>query len=583
MKCQALREVLPTRLIFPGSSQYDSEKRSYWSTEASDVDPACFVRPANTTEVSYILQILKRPEYDSIPACQFAIRSGGHQTWGGASSQPGGVTIDLSSLNKMSIYEKDNVISVAPGLRWQNVYDALEPHNLAVSGGRWGNVGVGGLLLGGKSFSSAPETIANEVLGGLSFFQGTYSLSCDNVINHEVVLANGTIVNANKNENVDLHKALKGGNNNFGIVTRFDLRGFPQGNIWSGHTYASAGRQNIPHTWFEKFASHRNNDLGGMIMFYSNYALGGWTNQAFVSYVKPVDEPQVFKGLTQASNSVTADITTMQQVARENAIMTPSGTRSSFSTFTIINSARYMDALLDLGTEYVNALPILSTLNIIWQPLWTKPRMRSFNYGGGNVLGLEKDRRDLVICLVHTIWLDSAQSEEVKENMRQFINRATQLAKEMSVHHPYLYLNYAESFQDVMSSYGSESVNFMKQTAAKYDPTGLFQRRVPGGFKLPRSDRYPETKNDPHGPSASLRQPLWGSGQQPVISESSLSSSGPSNGIPEADIPQNDPPAGSEPEDNEEPPAAQFPPAGPALPRFTPVAAEARVPAKIPA
>ena len=75
-----------------------------------------------------------------------------HQTWGGASAQEGGVTIDLSDLRSIKVYQRDKVVSVGTGNRWQNVYDALEPAKLAVSGGRWGNVGVGGLLLGGKQY-----------------------------------------------------------------------------------------------------------------------------------------------------------------------------------------------------------------------------------------------------------------------------------------------------------------------------------------------------------------------------------------------------------------------------------------------
>jgi hypothetical protein len=301
----------------------------------------------------------------------------------------------------------------------------------------------------------------------------------------QVVLANGTIVNASFKENPDLHKALKGGNNNFGIVTRFDLRAFPQGEIWAGHTYASPGRDNIPNRWFEYFASSRNSDLRGMIMFYANWGMGGWTNQAFISYAEP-RQSAVYNGLMNASSISNVAVTTMAQVANENAVSTPSGTRSSFSTFTIVNSARFMDALLELGAEYAQTLPMLSTMDIIYQPLWTKPRATSFVFGGGNVLGLENDNRDLVIVLIHTIWSDASITETVKENMKSFINQAQDLARQHSVYHPYLYLNYAEDFQDVMRSYGAKSVAFMQKTAAKYDPTGLFQRRVPGGFKLPR-------------------------------------------------------------------------------------------------
>lgn len=51
---------------------------------------------------------------------------------------------------------------------------------------------------------------------------------------NKVVLASGEVINANKDSNPDLWTALKGGNNNFGIVTRFDLGTFKGGNLWGG-------------------------------------------------------------------------------------------------------------------------------------------------------------------------------------------------------------------------------------------------------------------------------------------------------------------------------------------------------------
>jgi hypothetical protein len=65
--------------------------------------------------------------------------------------------------------------------------------------------------------------------------------TCDNVVNAEVVLACGKIVNANDKENADLHLALRGGSNNFGIVTRIDMRALPLGQIWGGTQYYALG------------------------------------------------------------------------------------------------------------------------------------------------------------------------------------------------------------------------------------------------------------------------------------------------------------------------------------------------------
>jgi FAD/FMN-containing dehydrogenase len=75
------------------------------------------------------------------------------------------------------------------------------------------------------------------LLGGLSFFSSREGFVCDNVVNYEIVLASGEIVNANADQNSDLWIALRGGANNFGVVTRFDFRTFEQGRFWGGSVY----------------------------------------------------------------------------------------------------------------------------------------------------------------------------------------------------------------------------------------------------------------------------------------------------------------------------------------------------------
>jgi FAD/FMN-containing dehydrogenase len=93
-----------------------------------------------------------------------------------------------------------------------------EAHGLGITGGRVSTVGVAGLTLG----------------GGASFHSGRRGFACDDMLNYEVVLADGSVVNANKDENPRLWKALKGGGSNFGIVTRFDMAAFPAGDIYGG-------------------------------------------------------------------------------------------------------------------------------------------------------------------------------------------------------------------------------------------------------------------------------------------------------------------------------------------------------------
>jgi hypothetical protein len=87
-----------------------------------------------------------------------------------------------------------------------------------------------------KSDSSQHRFLPSRI-GGFSFFSSREGFISDNVLNFEIVLASGDIVNANATENSDLWIALKGGSNNFGVVTRFDLLTFEQGPFWGGNVY----------------------------------------------------------------------------------------------------------------------------------------------------------------------------------------------------------------------------------------------------------------------------------------------------------------------------------------------------------
>ncbi len=49
-----------------------------------------------------------------------------------------------------------------------------------------------------------------------------------------------------------------------------------------------------------------------------------------------------------------------------------------------------------------------------------------------------------------------------------------------------VYMNYTDPSQNPLASYGSDNVEFIRKVAKKYDPKGVFQSRIPGGFKISR-------------------------------------------------------------------------------------------------
>ena len=108
-------------------------------------------------------------------------------------------------------------VRAGAAFRWRELYQFLDAQNLTCVGGREASIGSS-LLLG----------------GGLSFFSGIRGWTANNIVNFEVVLANSSIIQVNNQSAPDLFWALKGGTNNFGIVTRYDLMVFPTGPVFGG-------------------------------------------------------------------------------------------------------------------------------------------------------------------------------------------------------------------------------------------------------------------------------------------------------------------------------------------------------------
>jgi FAD/FMN-containing dehydrogenase len=163
-KCGFLDIVLYGKVSFPGETQYLYQESRYWSQQQETTNPTCRVAPTYTPDVSITLYVLKSV------GCQFAVKSGGHGAFVGASNINGGVTIDLLNMNTITVSADQTQASYGAGNRWIDVYNKLGSMGLGVVGGRVADIGVGGLTLG----------------GGISFFSGRFGWACDNVNNYEV-------------------------------------------------------------------------------------------------------------------------------------------------------------------------------------------------------------------------------------------------------------------------------------------------------------------------------------------------------------------------------------------------------------
>jgi len=82
----------------------------------------------------------------------FAVKSGGHNPNKNFASVKDGPLISTASLNEVLFDNVAQTVRVGPGNRWEDVIDALEGTGMTVVGGRIGEVGVGGYVVGGKYY-----------------------------------------------------------------------------------------------------------------------------------------------------------------------------------------------------------------------------------------------------------------------------------------------------------------------------------------------------------------------------------------------------------------------------------------------
>lgn len=165
----------------------------------------------------------------------------------------------------------------------------------------------------------------------MSYFAPRYGFVCDQVDNYEVVLASGKIVQANSKQNPDLWFALKGGSNNFGIVTRFDLKAFHQGQIWGGTIYNPITTVPAQISAFTEFNNATDYDTNAaMINTYGfTKQVGGWSVANLLVYTKPEVNPAVLRPFTDIQPQLlsTMRLTNLSDVTAEQVKGAPYGLR----------------------------------------------------------------------------------------------------------------------------------------------------------------------------------------------------------------------------------------------------------------
>jgi FAD/FMN-containing dehydrogenase len=193
---QGFKSSIRGKVISANDPSYNEERAVYNGMISRY--PALIVKCRNVADVISAVNFAREQNLD------LAIRGGGHNA-GGLGVCDDGLVIDLSLMNGTRVDLEANTIRAEGGCLLGDIDHATQAFGKAIPTGIFSTTGIAGLTLG----------------GGLGHLTRKYGLAIDNLVEADVVLADGKLVTTSEKKNPDLFWAIRGGGGNFGVVTSF--------------------------------------------------------------------------------------------------------------------------------------------------------------------------------------------------------------------------------------------------------------------------------------------------------------------------------------------------------------------------
>ncbi|KAH6617446.1 hypothetical protein F5144DRAFT_586481 [Chaetomium tenue] len=457
---------------------YTAEQTEYWSASCTALKPSCIIFPRSAAEVAAVFRVLNTNNET------FAVKSGGHSPNNYYASVDGGPLISTQNLDHVLLDPATGVIDVGPGNRLDGIAKKLQGTGWTFVGGRIGNTGVGGLILG----------------GGLSYMSAQYGWSASSAISYEVVLANGTIVAASNTSHPDLFTALKGGGNNFGVVTNYKLQAHPQGDVYGGNlvflrtpTLDAKLLQAV-----RDFTEHNTDDRAAVIVTAERTNLNlldSWILFLFYDGPESSVPPGTFTNFTSLkplTNTLKTQTYASLMAGSNWVVLKGFQVQIGTETVPLPAAADGKEVLLDgihahwRGlAESVLLVPGI-VASIAYQPF---PRRiaQAARERGGDLIDVDADADRLIVELNYA-FLNPGDYAKMEGKMVQTYGgireRVVQWQAEGKLPDVYLpvFMNYGFYRQDYWGRLKQASRDLARDVAERFDPAGLFRDRT-GGWK----------------------------------------------------------------------------------------------------
>ncbi|KAI5861156.1 FAD binding domain-containing protein [Durotheca rogersii] len=457
---------------------FSNEQRNYWSTYCGDLRPTCILQPETTEEVASIVSILRGNNET------FAVKSGGHNPNNYFASVDGGPLISTKRLNEIIFDPATETVRVGPGNRWDEVGEKLDETGYTVVGGRIGNVGVGGYLLG----------------NGLSFMSTEYGWASNSILEYTVVLANSSIVRVTEKDHPDLWMALKGGGNNYGIVTSFLLKAYRQGDIWGGNLVFDATPEKTAALLeaIRDFSENYPDDKAAIIATAERTLatlVDIWV--FFLYYNGPTPPPGVFDKFLAAGPTLNTCKTQRYSALLSGnnwAVLKGSVYTIGTETMPVPEKEHGLEVMQSLYDHWVNVSNTAKWVpgvvaSIALQPV-PKSLAKIARSKGGDMLDLDNDVNLIIVELDYS-FLFKSDFPKIDQTMRDTYEGIGAMVSGyqqsgLLQREAYLPIFYNDGFypQDYYGRLKPEKLELARRVQADVDPDGFWKHRT-GGFKIP--------------------------------------------------------------------------------------------------
>ena len=196
----SLLEPIPEKgRLRPGDPGFD-DATLIWNG-LIDKEPALVIQPENSDEVAIAVDLARDRRL------LFSIKGGGHNISGLALADHG-LTLDMARMREVRVDPEQRLVHVGAGCLLGDVDRATQEHGLATTLGFVSQTGVAGLTLG----------------GGFGYLSRRFGFTVDDLVEVEMVTADGLVHTASRESEPDLFWAIRGGGGNFGVVTEFTYR-----------------------------------------------------------------------------------------------------------------------------------------------------------------------------------------------------------------------------------------------------------------------------------------------------------------------------------------------------------------------